>query len=102
MFSRLCRLEERPWRSIWKKEESERLGGDGDQIKFIDLKFERWQILGFRKVRRRQHYSLRSALHYHLRHGEMTLNGQRYDLRPLELSSLLILAIKCGNVYCEK
>ena len=25
-----------------KKEESERLRGEGDQIKFIDLRFERW------------------------------------------------------------
>ena len=24
-----------------------RLGGDRDQIKFIDLKFERWQVVGF-------------------------------------------------------
>ena len=34
----------------WKKEESERLRGEGDQIKFIDLRFERWQAVGFRKV----------------------------------------------------
>ena len=26
----------------WKKEEIKRLGGDRDQIKFIDLRFERW------------------------------------------------------------
>ena len=38
----------------WKKEESERLRGVIDQIKFIDLKFESWQIAGFRKGRRRQ------------------------------------------------
>ena len=38
----------------WKKEESERLRGDGDQIKFIDLGFERWQVVRFRKARRRQ------------------------------------------------
>ena len=25
----------------WKKEESERLGGERDQIKFIDLRFEK-------------------------------------------------------------
>ena len=37
-----------------KKEESERLRVDRDQIKFIDLRFERWQIVGLRKVRRRQ------------------------------------------------
>ena len=37
-----------------KKEESERLRGEIDQIKFIDLRFERWQILRFRKARRRQ------------------------------------------------
>ena len=36
-----------------KKEENERLRGVGDQIKFIDLRFERWQVVGFRKARRR-------------------------------------------------
>ena len=30
----------------WKKEENERLRGEGDQIKFIDLRFERWQVIG--------------------------------------------------------
>ena len=38
----------------WKKEESERLRGEGDKIKFIDFGFERWQVVGFRKTRRRQ------------------------------------------------
>ena len=37
-----------------KKEESERLRGERDQIKFIDLRFERWQAVRFRKARRRQ------------------------------------------------
>ena len=37
-----------------KKEESERLRGERDQIKFIDLRFERWQVVGFRKERRKQ------------------------------------------------
>ena len=37
-----------------KKEESERLRGEGDQIKFIDLRLERWQVVGSRKGRRRQ------------------------------------------------
>ena len=37
-----------------KKEESERLQGERDQIKFIDLGFERWQFVRFRKARGRQ------------------------------------------------
>ena len=37
-----------------KKEESEQLRGERDQIKYIDLRFERWQIVGLRKARRRQ------------------------------------------------
>ena len=37
-----------------KQEESERLRGEEDQIKFIDLIFERWQVVGFTKARRRQ------------------------------------------------
>ena len=30
----------------WTKEECERLRGEGDQFKFIDLRFERWQVVG--------------------------------------------------------
>ena len=37
-----------------KKEESERLGGGRDQIKFIHFRFERWQVVRFNKVGRRQ------------------------------------------------
>ena len=37
-----------------KKEESERLRGERDQIKFIDLGFERGQVVGFRKARGKQ------------------------------------------------
>ena len=37
-----------------KKEESERLRVDRNQIKFIDLRFERWQVVTFRKARSRQ------------------------------------------------
>ena len=36
-----------------KKERSERLRGERDQIKFIDLGFERWQVVRFRKARGR-------------------------------------------------
>ena len=35
----------------WKIEESGRLIGERDQIKFIDLGFERWQVVRIRKVR---------------------------------------------------
>ena len=38
----------------WQKEESKRLSGERDQLKFIDLIFERWQVVGLRKARRRQ------------------------------------------------
>ena len=37
-----------------KKEECEMLRGERDQIKFIDLRFERWRVARFRKARRRQ------------------------------------------------
>ena len=37
-----------------RKEESEQLRGERDEIKFIDLRFERWQVVGLRKARRRQ------------------------------------------------
>ena len=37
-----------------KKEESERLRGERDQIKFIDPGFERWQVVRFRKAIGRQ------------------------------------------------
>ena len=32
-----------------KERTSERLKGESDQIKFIDLRFERWQVVGLRK-----------------------------------------------------
>ena len=37
-----------------KKEESERRRRERDRIKSIDLGFERWQVVRFRKVRGRQ------------------------------------------------
>ena len=37
-----------------KQEESERLRVERDQIKFIDLGFQRWQVVRLRKARRRQ------------------------------------------------
>ena len=37
-----------------KKEESERLRGESDQIKFLGLRFEGWQGVEFGKARRRQ------------------------------------------------
>ena len=40
-----------------KKEESEKLRGlrgEKDQINFIDLRFERWQVVRFRKDRRQE------------------------------------------------
>ena len=40
-----------------RKEENEKLRGEGDQIKFIDLRFERWQVVGLRKARKRQDVS---------------------------------------------
>ena len=40
-----------------KKDECERLRGQGDQIQFIDLRFERWQVLRLRQARRRQDVS---------------------------------------------
>ena len=36
----------------WKGEHSERLRGEGDQIKLIG--FGRWQVVRFRKARERQ------------------------------------------------
>ena len=36
------------------KEESEQLRGKGNKTKFIDPSFERWQVVPFRKARRRQ------------------------------------------------
>ena len=36
-----------------KREESQRLRGERDRIKFIDFRFERGQVVRFRKARRR-------------------------------------------------
>ena len=37
-----------------RKKESEQLRGERDQIKLIHSRFERWQVVGLRKARRRQ------------------------------------------------
>ena len=37
-----------------KKEDSERLREERDQLKFVDLRFERWQVVRLEKGRRRQ------------------------------------------------
>ena len=37
-----------------KEEESEKRRGERDQIKSIDLRFERWQVVRFGKARRKQ------------------------------------------------
>ena len=37
-----------------RKEKNERLRKGGDHIKFIYISFERWQVVGLRKARRRQ------------------------------------------------
>ena len=37
-----------------KKEKSDRLRGERDQTKFIDLRFERWKVVRFRKARGRR------------------------------------------------
>ena len=42
----------------WKKEDIERLRGERAKIKFIDLRFERWQAVGFRKASRKQSLTL--------------------------------------------
>ena len=48
-------VEERPWRPIQspskgrKEGESDRVRGEEEKIKFIDLMFERGQVVGFRK-----------------------------------------------------
>ena len=37
-----------------KKEESKQLRGERGKIKLIDLRFERWQVVGLRKARKDQ------------------------------------------------
>ena len=38
------------WPIQRNKEESERLIGERDQITFIDLRFERWQVVGLNEL----------------------------------------------------
>ena len=38
----------------WKKEESERLRGEGDEIRIVYLRFGMWRVVGFGKGKRRQ------------------------------------------------
>ena len=46
----------------WKKEDSERMTGEGDKIKFIDLGFERGQVVGFWKGRKEARRSINCTL----------------------------------------
>ena len=48
-----------------KKEESERLR-ERDQIKFIDLRFERWQVVGLRKAGRIYLKELNMRIEYNI------------------------------------
>ena len=41
-------------RTTEERRKRERLRGESDQINLIDLRFERWQVVRFRKARRRQ------------------------------------------------
>ena len=41
-----------------KKEESERLRGEGDQLKLVDLRFERWQVVGFPERKKKARRSI--------------------------------------------
>ena len=43
-----CRIKRR------KKEEGERLRGARGQIKIIDIRFERWQVVGSREGRKKK------------------------------------------------
>ena len=52
-------VEERLWWPIQslnngRKKKAKKLKEEGDQIKFIDLGVERWQVVRFRKARGRQ------------------------------------------------
>ena len=46
-----------------KGEESEGLRGERDQMKFMDLRFKRWQVVRFRKARRSKTFH---KLHVHV------------------------------------
>ena len=72
-------------------EESERLRGEGDQIKFIDLRFERGQAVGFRKVRERQ-YVLRIACSWDECSNSLKEEKQLQNISLLKYPSQLNLA----------
>ena len=38
----------------WNEEKIESLRGEKDQVNFIYIRFERWQVVGLRKARRGQ------------------------------------------------
>ena len=50
----------------WKKRGSERLRSEGDQDKFIDLSFIRWQVLGFGKDGKQEIPPIASSCDKHL------------------------------------
>ena len=68
-----------------KKEESERLSGERDQIKCIDLGFERWQVVRFRKVLSVDTTKCLTDVHKNANAGPLLClkNGAVVVLRPL-------------------
>ena len=66
----------------WKKEESERLRGERDQMKFIDLRLERGQVVGFRKGRRRQDVPYGPHIEYSCEVQQVVQCGKERPTRP--------------------
>ena len=55
-----------------RKKEGEKLRGERDQIKLIDLGFERWQVERFRKAKRRQDVPrIAIEMEYHWQFGSL-------------------------------
>ena len=66
----------------WNKEESEQPRGERDQIKFIDLRFERWQVVRFRKARGGQDMVVYLKFQYSIQLRKAALQPELIYKRP--------------------
>ena len=75
-----------------KKEESKRLRGEGDHIRFIDLKFERWHVVGLSEL-----YWGKAMAAYTSSNKGRKKKASSYEEREIR-SSLFILDVKYGKL----
>ena len=77
-----------------KKEESGRLGGEGDQIKFTDFRCEKWQVVGWSELCWGKAMVANAKPQQRKREDSERLGGEGSDLNDLKI----LLHFGCNRV----